>query len=124
MPHTPGPWRRCGGQTPKYTAIYSPDGYIVFEMAHDEIEKGGQRIRCPDPETQYANAGLIAAATDLLAACKGNGSGLPYTTFPADLEQLAGEILSGHMPPGEWAQRLMQQAASLRRAIGLAEGTL
>lgn len=69
--HTPGPWRRCGGYSPYYTAIRSASGYIVFSMADStEHRECGKAITAPDTETQRANSRLIAAAPDLLAACK------------------------------------------------------
>lgn len=65
--HTPGPWKKCGGATPEYTAIHSGDGYVVFRMAdgfHDR--EHGKPIQTPDLLTQAANAHLIASAPDLL----------------------------------------------------------
>lgn len=69
--HTPGPWRRCGGATPYYSAIHSDSGYIVFGMAdREEHKEGGKKISAPDMWEQLANASLIAASPDLLSALK------------------------------------------------------
>lgn len=65
--HTPGPWRVCGGHTPKFKAIHSSQGYIVFSMADyvDDTENN-KPIKAPDYETQSANARLMAASPELL----------------------------------------------------------
>jgi hypothetical protein len=70
--HTPGPWRKCGGYTAKYTAIYSDEfGYIVRGFAdYMDDKENGEPTKAPGFETQQANARLIAAAPDLLAALK------------------------------------------------------
>jgi hypothetical protein len=57
--HTPGPWRidRRGSHNP----LIETDGLTVAEVLDD----------ChPDAEQQEANARLIAAAPELLAACQ------------------------------------------------------
>jgi hypothetical protein len=62
--HTPGPWSidgptRMGGA--RIVAPYKPQcTYMVAEVLPD----------CPDDAARDANARLIAAAPDLLAACK------------------------------------------------------
>ena len=89
--YTPGPWRVCGGYTASYTAITTEnDGYIVYGMAdrldHKERE---EPINAPDYETQRANAKLIAAAPDLLAACK---DAFNYVTNDILLKQLEAAI--------------------------------
>ncbi len=69
--HTPGPWKKCGGGTPRYTAVHSAKGYIVFQMADRVMDKErGEPLPAPDYHEQQANARLIAAAPDLLAACE------------------------------------------------------
>lgn len=71
-----GEWRKCGGATPKYCAITSPSGYIVFGMADavSDREGNGNRINAPGMEAQQANAALIVAAVnalpDLIAAAR------------------------------------------------------
>ena len=69
--HTKGPWTVCGGYTPSYAAINSVDGYIVFGMA-DRIDhkEHGKPIKAPSFDAQRANVRLMAAAPDLLAACR------------------------------------------------------
>lgn len=104
--HTPGPWRKCGGYTPKFVAIDSNDGYIVFQMADHIVDKEhGKEIRAPEYETQQANARLIAASPELLAACK----------QAADLIHAVGEI------PGHEAEAISVQIG-LNLAIANAEG--
>jgi len=60
---TPGPWRRCGGATPHYTAIVGPDNkYIVFCMADPEYDKErGEKIETPSFDEQWANSRRIVA---------------------------------------------------------------
>jgi len=68
---TPGPWRVCGGYTAHYCSIHSAQGYIVYGMADKDVDQEGlpkKFISAPDYDTQRANAQLIAAAPDLLAA--------------------------------------------------------
>ena len=67
--HTPAPWKVCGGMTPHFKTITSPQGYIVFSMAdHYRHTEHGKTIKAPDYDTQKANARLIAAAPELLEA--------------------------------------------------------
>lgn len=68
--HTKGPWRQCGGYTPRYSAIVDGnDRYIVFQMADNDMDmEHGKPISAPDMEEQQANARLIAAAPELLGA--------------------------------------------------------
>lgn len=71
---TPGPWRKCGGATPAYTAIHSDAGYIIFGMADiTEHKERGHPIVAPDMWQQQKNASYIAAVnpaviSELLAA--------------------------------------------------------
>ena len=62
--HTPGPWSIDGPNRfgcPRITAPYKPTcTYLIAEASPD----------CPDDATMQANARLIAAAPDLLAACE------------------------------------------------------
>ena len=62
---TPGPWNRCGGATPKYTAIHAPGhGYVVFGMADAtedrEHKSHGPFIKAPGMDEQHKNAAHIA----------------------------------------------------------------
>lgn len=62
---TPGPWNRCGGATPKYTAIHAPGhGYVVFGMADAtedrEHKSHGPFIKAPGMVEQHKNAAHIA----------------------------------------------------------------
>lgn len=62
---TPGPWNRCGGATPKYTAIHAPGhGYVVFGMADAtedrEHKSHGPVIKAPGMVEQHKNAAHIA----------------------------------------------------------------
>lgn len=64
-PHTPGPWRVSEGRHNKNWALISAPRWedfarVVIRMDGDEM----------DFATGVANARLIAAAPDLLAACK------------------------------------------------------
>lgn len=60
---TPGDWRKCGGMTPAYSAIYSDGGYIVFGMADKNVHTEGKSrlpIKAPNMDTQQRNAAWIA----------------------------------------------------------------
>lgn len=61
--HTPGPWTLEGED--QFARVLSPDGYTIAESDH---------IHCADlddaAQMHVANMRLIAAAPDLLAACK------------------------------------------------------
>ena len=63
--HTPGPWR-AGNVIP--TRVYNDDGWLIASTIEDYEEP------LPEPEryeAQKADARLIAAAPDLLAALRG-----------------------------------------------------
>jgi hypothetical protein len=65
--HTPGPW--------VFSAIDSTEGFLVVEKARPKslvatvCKRNGCGWACPHEEP-WANARLIAAAPDLLEACK------------------------------------------------------
>lgn len=64
--HTPGPWTFEVHDGAKSSAMYAKDDRIcepVCVIPHDDITEEGY-------EVVLANARLIAAAPDLLAACK------------------------------------------------------
>lgn len=77
MAHTPGPWRAdffpegIGG----IWNVYDRDGKSLHNQAHNDrpmvyrTEAG--KVVTVTPEEIEANARLIAAAPDLLAACEG-----------------------------------------------------
>lgn len=94
--HTPGPWHRGTGKA--VSIIYAADGYAV---ASAEIYHG--RHTAP----VAANAALIAAAPDMLAALQ--------AVIAADDANMADAVdyRTGH---GEFA--------SLRRAAGLARAAI
>lgn len=63
--HSPTPWKLCGGYTPKYAAITSAHGYIVFGMAdHATDRECGKPIDAPDSDEQRANAEFIVRAAN------------------------------------------------------------
>ncbi len=57
--HTPGPWKMSGANT-----VHGPDCIIAFVGTCDE------EVRKFSSERQNADAHLIAAAPELLAACE------------------------------------------------------
>lgn len=64
---TPRPWRVCGGYTPQFMAIHSPEGYIVFGMADAKTHTEGippKLIDAPNRDAQAANAALIVQAVN------------------------------------------------------------
>jgi hypothetical protein len=66
-PHTPGPWRVVEPVAIDYRAplIYGADGGSLVATV-----EGGGRKRAVDAAEARSNAHLIAAAPDLLTACK------------------------------------------------------
>ena len=66
MKHTPGEWRigKMGG-----TVVADSKTSDTPNTGHDDVEYYGGHLICESIETQ-ANARLIAAAPDLLEACK------------------------------------------------------
>lgn len=109
--HTPGPWRKCGGSTPAYTSIYANRGYIVWQMADGYAHKeNGKGIQSPDYEEQAANARLIAAAPDLLAACN-------------DLLDMLEEWDTGFMQPGQEFAAVIAARNAIAKAGGQLEPT-
>ena len=71
--HTPGPWRACGEDKGgcQCGMVWSTSVDVIVAVAvtaADEAYTCGAGIT--DPAEQIANARLIAAAPDLLAACE------------------------------------------------------
>lgn len=68
--HTPGPWRHCRGSNPDGCIcglVWSiPEDSPVAEAFGESDEAG---VRHP-PEVRAANARLMAAAPELLEACR------------------------------------------------------
>ncbi len=79
--HTPGPWKLSANQFVK-GSIYGSDSYLIASVSIGQSE-------------YEANAKLIAAAPELLAACE---MALPYLELPsneitrADFEQIKAAI--------------------------------
>ena len=56
-------WSDCGGFTPSYGALTSPDGYIVFGYADADTQtEHGKPIKAPSTAKQFVNRKFIAAA--------------------------------------------------------------
>ena len=103
--HTPGPWRVCGGMTPKYTGIVSDKGYIVFEMGdYSQQYENDSTVEAPGYIEQRANADLIAAAPELLEA----------------LEELMGSYKSSLSDrlKAEWFEEYRKAEAAVKKAKG------
>jgi hypothetical protein len=65
MKHTPGPWTACFGwnkEQKTYADIKDVKGNILFQTPDN--------FKSVEPKKQEKNAGLAAAAPDLLNACK------------------------------------------------------
>ena len=59
---TKGPWRACGGYTPEFGAVDSPDGYVIFRLADWRVDRErGEPINAPSYEFQLSNRNFIAA---------------------------------------------------------------
>jgi hypothetical protein len=117
MSHTPGPWRKCGGATPPYTAVHSSRGYIVFVMADAGTVEHGKPIDAPSMDEQQANARLIAAAPDLLDALQ---SLLIYLTSEEDALNYAAAN-DGRCNPYDVASVAARKA--IAKAIGATQCT-
>ena len=83
MSHTPGPWSVYLGQS-----ISGPNGERVVE---------GSCINCPLTFANDADARLISAAPDLLAACKAIESG--HLTYVASGAMLRAAIAKAEGGP-------------------------
>ncbi len=76
MSHTPGPWRACTGSHKDRCIcgmVYGPfkEGPLIATVAVERCPKEYHSDECSPPTDQSAaNARLVAAAPDLLAACK------------------------------------------------------
>ncbi len=74
--HTPGPWSLSGANT-----VHGPDCIVAFVGTADE------EVRRFSGERQSADARLIAAAPDLLAACEA----VSATTWSKNTATIIGE---------------------------------
>jgi len=63
--HTPGPWTARGGRDPNTPSFYNENFAII-----GPIEDGAEWVAIPAICDNEDNARLVAAAPDLLAACK------------------------------------------------------
>ena len=72
MPHTPGPWEKIS------TSIYAGTDGACTEIVHGVRPQGKER-----EEERDANARLIAAAPDLLAAAESLLGSLPVSVVEA-----------------------------------------
>lgn len=68
--HTPGPWQICGARGCSCRMIWGDSGEVCIGVAHSAHWKSAIGDPWPKDEMADANARLIAAAPDLLAACK------------------------------------------------------
>lgn len=68
--YTPGPWRICGAKDCKCRMIWSGDGEACISVAHGDHWKEVIGDPWPIDDVADANARLIAAAPELLVACK------------------------------------------------------
>lgn len=84
--HTPGPWT-----VNPYSFIHAGKTLIACPATPEEAQAG----LCAHPESEEAkaNARLIAAAPDLLAACKSALAALTQNkTYPADIKLAVGNL--------------------------------
>lgn len=79
MNHTPGPWdfdgcsdtgKPSSGDNCRYHQIDAPTPEHLATSFHYTVADTMNRHHCISPEEDSANARLIAAAPELLAACK------------------------------------------------------
>lgn len=109
--HTPGPWK---AETPRF-------GYQAVRQDPENWDGHGYRLICSVPQsvegTHYgemfrANATLIAASPDLLAALK---------HVRAIISEAA--MTGFNWRDGDWADRLFASQAMTHAAVAKAEGT-
>ncbi len=103
--HTPGPWK-VTGQT-----VYNPDAK-VGNIAFIYCKSTNDRKSFSDDEIGQANARLIAAAPDLLEACK---ISLIFTLA------LKGSMID---PTPEMIETVNEHITFLKQAIAKAKGVL
>ena len=84
--HTPGPWRV--GQIAQTVVADSADG---THAAHGEIEYYGAPLVC-ESVSSSANAHLIAAAPELLAACESSLAMVETNQGPPDWDAMRAAI--------------------------------
>jgi hypothetical protein len=140
--HTPGPWEICGdGKCPckQVWSEHHPVAEVVAGEWGDEYEDiklekregyiGHRAIAYiekiiygeVDEETARANARLIAAAPDLLAACISNGMAADEARYSGpDMLEDAANILNSMHP--DLALNLLNKARREREAIAKAKG--
>jgi hypothetical protein len=118
MPHSPGPWQ---AEAPPAEAYLDPDIALSEEVRFWIVDEGrGSEVLAEVTLTMHgneeANARLIAAAPDLLAACR------------AVLEQFdSGALVRNTESDGlsDWALRAvkpLKALADMKAAIAKAEG--
>lgn len=85
MAHTPGPWKNGGYQD---MVLYGPDDndgdstiIAVLKFKGNAIAIPESSYSCPSLTSQKKNARLIAAAPDLLEACKAALPNYPQLTY-------------------------------------------
>ena len=78
--HTPGPWHVGGIRPDSQPIVYRADGFAIADATVYHTKHGAEEAR--------ANAALIAAAPDLLAALRG-----AVSYYPEDID--AGAEISG-----------------------------
>jgi hypothetical protein len=106
-PHTPGPWRVAPPWS-GFSEIRGADDVLVFGLA-----AGGDRERQPD-DVCAANARLIAAAPDLLAALQA------WMTHRSQV--FAAHLANKPMPPSQRIDEILDQAKAAISKATRAEG--
>lgn len=118
-PGSPLPWKQCGGYTPRYMAIHSSQGYIVFGLADEELIENGASITCPDTETQRKNSAYIVHACNnypkLVAVNR---------TLVEALEGLLVEPPSNTIEYWEWQRAHANRFSKARTALAQAKEVL
>jgi len=102
--HTPGPWRH---------RINGRDAFIIYELDHGRIAYLQDPVHGRD-ETLEANARLIAAAPELLAA-------LDDLLAYAESTHQAQAAKAAHKP-NQWQTGFVNVMTAARAAIARAEG--
>ena len=108
--HTPGPWTACLNGTCRCKMVWCAD-YPVATVTSGEWGDPGETYGSVNEDTAVANARLIAASPDLLAACE---AALPDVSLAALCLDVAA--------PGTLVDDLRGHAERFRAAIAKARG--
>lgn len=86
--YTPGPWTVASNYPNAKTAICHSSPLQKLASAHSDVQITGAGTQVISPEEAEANAYLIAAAPELLDACKAAEAELEQWTMAAGVDAI------------------------------------